>query len=102
MVNKKKLAFFSLLFFIAFTIIGDAYIYYLDGKVFESDFKYTTDVKSEKLNREYIQDLDRLSKELNLKIYVVSSTVNSSNLLPIRSILQRNIKIILKKNISKE
>jgi putative ABC transport system permease protein len=79
MVNKKKLAFFSLLFFIAFTIIGDAYIYYLDGKVFESDFKYTTDVKSEKLNREYIQDLDRLSKELNLKIYVVSSTVNSSN-----------------------
>jgi putative ABC transport system permease protein len=80
MVNKQKLAFFSLLFFIAFTIIGDAYIYYVDGKVFESDFKYTTDVKSEKLNREYIQDLDRLSKELNLKIYVVSSTVNSSNL----------------------
>lgn len=79
MVNKKKLAFFSVLFFIVFTIIGDAYFYYLDGKIFESDFKYTTDVKSKDLNLEYIQDLEQLQKDLHLKIYVITSTINSHN-----------------------
>src|SRR5690625_442611 len=79
MVDKKKLTFFSFLFFIVFTIIGDAYIYFLDGKVNESDFKYTTSVKSEQLNREYLNDLEELGKELHLKIYMITSTVNSKN-----------------------
>ncbi|GAE94553.1 hypothetical protein JCM21714_3716 [Gracilibacillus boraciitolerans JCM 21714] len=79
MVDKKKLAFFSFLFFIVFTIIGDAYIYFLDGKVNESDFKYKISGNSEELNREYLNDLEELSKELHLKIYLITSTVNSKN-----------------------
>lgn len=78
-VDKRKLSFFSLLFFLAFTVIGDAYIYFLDGKVNESDFKYTTSIKSDELKREYLSDLRGLSKKLNLKIFVVTSTVNSKN-----------------------
>ncbi|MCR6095613.1 hypothetical protein HXA31_10605 [Salipaludibacillus agaradhaerens] len=79
MMNKKKLVFFSLLFFIGFTIIGDAYIYFLDGKLAESDFKYTTGIKDEALNQEYLHDLKQYGKELDLKIYVIESTVNSKN-----------------------
>ncbi|MDI3311906.1 MAG: hypothetical protein QJR05_10840 [Thermoanaerobacterium sp.] len=79
MVNKKKLAFFSFLFLIVFTIIGDAYIYYIDGKVFESDFKYETDIKNEDLKQEYVHDLEKYSKDFDLKIYVISSVVTSKN-----------------------
>lgn len=79
MINKKKLAFFSFLFFIVFTIIGDAYIYYLDGKVFESDFKYETDIKNRDLKQEYVHDLGKYSKEFDLKIYVISAEVTSRN-----------------------
>lgn len=61
MVNPKKLVFFSLIFFIGFTIIGDTYIYFLDGKIAESDFKYTTGIKDEDLNQEYLHDLKKLS-----------------------------------------
>ncbi|MFS0783489.1 hypothetical protein [Bacillus sp. 1P06AnD] len=77
MINKKKLAFFSLLFLIVFSIIGDAYIYYIDGKVFESDFKYETDIKNRDLKQEYVHDLKKYSKDFNLKIYVISSVVTS-------------------------
>ncbi|MBY6035060.1 hypothetical protein KUV80_00240 [Fictibacillus nanhaiensis] len=79
MINKKKLTFFSFLFLIVFTIIGDAYIYYIDGKVFESDFKYQTDVKNKKLKQEYVRDLEKYSKDFDLKIYVISSDVTSKN-----------------------
>lgn len=79
MLDKKKVAFFSFLFFLAFTIIGDAYIYFLDGKIDESDFKYTTSFKDDELGREYLNDLEKLSEELHLKIYVINSTVNSKN-----------------------
>lgn len=79
MINKKKLVFFSFLFFIVFTIIGDAYIYYLDGKFFESDFKYSVDLKNKNLKHEYVRDLKKYSKKLNLKLYVVSMSVTSKN-----------------------
>lgn len=79
MVNKKKLTFFSFLFFIVFTIIGDSYIYYIDGKVFESDFKYVTDIKNVDLKQEYVQDLEKYSKDFDLKIYVISSVITSKN-----------------------
>jgi len=79
MINKKKLAFFSFLFLIVLTIIGDAFIYYLDGKIFESSFKYETDIKNEDLKEEYVHDLEKYSKEFDLKIYVISSVVTSKN-----------------------
>ena len=79
MINKKKLTFFSFLFLIVFSIIGDAYIYYIDGKVFESDFKYETDIKSRDLKQEYVHDLKKYSKDFDLKIYVISSVVTSKN-----------------------
>ncbi|KMJ59155.1 hypothetical protein AB685_08850 [Bacillus sp. LL01] len=79
MINKKKLAFFSFLFFIIFTIVGDSYIYFLDGKVFESDFRYETDIKDRELKQEYVQDLGRYSEEFDLKIFVVTSDVTSKN-----------------------
>ena len=62
MLDKKKVAFFSFLFFLAFTIIGDAYIYFLDGRIDESDFKYTTSFKDDELGREYLNDLEKISE----------------------------------------
>lgn len=79
MINKKKLAFFSFLFFIVFTIVGDSYIYYLDGKVFESDYRYETDIKDRNLKEEYVQDLKKYSDEFNLRIYVATTEVTSKN-----------------------
>lgn len=79
MLDKKKFIFFSFLFFIVFTIIGDAYIYFLDSKIFESDFKFVKRIENEKSKQEYLNVLEKLSKEVNVKIYVVTSTVTSKN-----------------------
>lgn len=79
MIEKKKLAFFSFLFFVVFTIVGDAYIYFLDGEVFKSDFKYTVDIKEESLKQQYIQDLKKYSDQLDLKFCVATSDITSKN-----------------------
>lgn len=79
MVNIKKLSFYSFLFILLFTVVGDSYIYYVDGETFESDFLYETDIDDKKLKREYLEELESFSKDNEIKIYIVSTDITSNN-----------------------
>ena len=79
MINIKKLSFYSFLFILLFTVVGDSYIYYVDGETFESDFLYETDIDDKKLKREYLEELESFSKDNEIKIYIVSTDITSNN-----------------------
>ncbi|WP_261807344.1 hypothetical protein [Lapidilactobacillus luobeiensis] len=73
-MNLKKFFLFTILFWAVFIIIGDAYIYYLDGQALSSDYTYQIGA-SAKHDRAYQQELSRRSQQLDLKVYVVDHQV---------------------------
>ncbi len=76
---KSKFLFFAFIFFVAFVITGDAYIYYLDGKVFESDFYYEVEIKDKNVRKEYVEELQTLEKTLGIRVVSGVSNVKGKN-----------------------
>ena len=76
---KSKLLFYTFVFFTAFVIIGDAYIYYIDGKTFESDFYYKVEFKNDSLQKEYAGELEKLEKALGIRVISSVSNVKGKN-----------------------
>ncbi|WP_390410047.1 hypothetical protein [Lacticaseibacillus jixiensis] len=73
-LNWRKLTSLTILFWIVFIIIGDAYIFHLDGQANSSDYQFTAGVTRQQESA-YERDLAKQSRQLNLKVFVVDYEV---------------------------
>jgi hypothetical protein len=77
--HRAKFAFYSVVFFLLFVLLGDTYILFVDNKISSSDFVFQTTIEETEVEKEYIEKLEEYGTKLNLEIYGLSTNVKGKN-----------------------